>query len=104
MGCASFSGTNPCKFKDEFSLLHKSYRLPRIYDINSLQDNKIWLNNNIDHFITLNKLPPLIKGYLNAGGMVSKNFYIDREFETIDYCVIMLTDKIVSRYQKKFFN
>ena len=103
MGCASFSGTNPTKFKDEFSLLYKNYRLPRNYDISSLQDNQISLGTDIDHITTLNKLPPLIKGYLNAGGMVSKNFYIDREFETIDYCVIMLTDKIVSRYQKKFF-
>ena len=32
------------------------------------------------------------------------NFYIDNEFETIDYCVIMLTEKIVSRYQNKFLN
>ena len=103
IGCASFSGTNPSKFKDEFSLLYESYRLPRNYDIYSLQDNQILLTNNIDHSTTLNKLPPLIKGYLNAGGMVSKNFYIDREFETIDYCVIMLTDKIVSRYKRKFF-
>ena len=30
MGCASFNGTNPSKFEDEFSLLYKCYRLPRI--------------------------------------------------------------------------
>ena len=36
--------------------------------------------------------------------MVSKNFYIDKEFETINYCVIMLIEKIVSRYQNKFLN
>ena len=104
MGCASFHGTNPSKFKDEFSLLYESYRLPEDYDVKSLQSNEISFNKNINHSTTLNKLPPLIKGYLRAGGMVSENFYIDREFETIDYCVIMLTEKIVSRYQNKFLN
>ena len=104
MGCASFHGTNPSKFKDEFSLLYKSYRLPENYDVKSLQSNEISFNKNINHSTILNKLPPLIKGYLKAGGMVSENFYIDKEFETIDYCVIMLTEKIVSRYQNKFLN
>ena len=104
MGCASFHGTNPSKFKDEFSLLYESYRLPEDYDVKSLQSNEISFNKNINHPTILNKLPPLIKGYLRAGGMVSENFYIDTEFETIDYCVIMLTEKIVSRYQNKFLN
>ena len=104
MGCASFHGTNPSKFKDEFSLLYESYRLPEDYDVKSLQSNEISFNKNINHSTILNKLPPLIKGYLKAGGMVSENFYIDKEFETIDYCVIMLTEKIVSRYQNKFLN
>ena len=104
MGCASFHGTNPSKFKDEFSLLYKSYRLPEDYDVKSLQSNEISFNKNINHSTILNKLPPLIKGYLKAGGMVSENFYIDKEFETIDYCVIMLIEKIVSRYQNKFLN
>ena len=104
MGCASFHGTNPSKFKDEFSLLYESYRLPEDYDVKSLQNHEISFNKNINHLTTLNKLPPLIKGYLRAGGMVSENFYIDTEFETIDYCVIMLTEKIVSRYHNKFLN
>ena len=34
----------------------------------------------------------------------SENFFIDMEFVTIDHCVIMLTDKIVSRYQNKFLS
>ena len=104
MGCASFHGTNPSKFKDEFSLLYKSYRLPEDYDVKSLQSNEISFSKNINHSTILNKLPPLIKGYLKVGGMVSENFYIDKEFETIDYCVIMLIEKIVSRYQNKFLN
>lgn len=72
--------------------------------LNHFKVTKFHLIKNINHSLTLNKLPPLIKGYLRPGGMVSENFYIDAEFETIDYCVIMLTEKIVSRYQNKFLN
>tara|TARA_B100001121_G_scaffold212443_1_gene186076 strand:- start:113 stop:988 length:876 start_codon:yes stop_codon:yes gene_type:complete len=104
MGCASFNGTNPNRFKDEFSLLYKSYRLPKNYKVKSLQNNELSPEKNIKQSIILNRLPPLIKGYLRAGGMVSENFYIDKEFETIDYCVIMLIEKIVSRYKSKFLN
>ena len=104
MGCASFHGTNPSNFKDEFSLLYENYRLPEDYNVKSLQDNEISSGKNIKQSTSLNRLPPLIKGYLRAGGMVSENFYIDKEFETIDYCVIMLTEKIVTRYKNKFLN
>ena len=55
----------------------------------------------LKEFNILNKLTQLIKDYLKAAGMVSK-IYIDRDFQTIDYCVIMLIDQIFSRYQNKF--
>ena len=74
------------------------------YDIKSFQDNKILFGKIINHPTTLNKLLPLIKGYLIVGGIVSKNYYIDRKFETINNCVIMLIDKIVNRYNNKFLN
>ena len=49
MGCASFNGTNPSKFKDEFSLLYKSYRLPKNYNVKSLQDNEISLEKTLSN-------------------------------------------------------
>ena len=104
IGCASFHGTNPKKFRDEFSLLYGSYRLPKYYEVKSLQNNDIYLIKNFDNDSVLQKMPTLMKGYLKAGGMVSDNYFIDTKFETIDYCVIMLTDQIVSRYQKKFLH
>ena len=63
--------------------MYESYRLPKSYNVKSLQDNEIISGKNIKLSTTLNRLPPLIKGYLRAGGMVSENFYIDKEFETI---------------------
>ena len=61
MGCASFNGTNPSKFKDEFSLLYKSYRLPEDYDVKSLQDNEISFNKNINQSTILNKTTSINK-------------------------------------------
>ena len=49
-------------------------------------------------------LPPLIKGYLRAGGMMSKDYFIDKEFNTIDFCVVVFTDQIVNRYKNKFLH
>ena len=46
--------------------------------------------------------PPLIKGYLRARRMMSKDQFIDKEFNTIDYCVIVFTDEIINRYKNKF--
>ena len=86
------------------NLISQSFTLLSIHDMKSLQNNQISLIKNIDNFTISNKLPPLIKGYLKASGMVSKDLNIDREFETIDYCVIMLTNKFKSRYRNKFLN
>ncbi len=36
--------------------------------------------------------------------MVSKDYFIDKKFETIDFCVVVLTDKIVNRYYSKFLH
>ena len=53
MGCASFNGTNPSKFEDEFSLLYKCYRLPKNYDVDTIAeflyqyDNKSTTINNL---------------------------------------------------------
>ena len=49
-------------------------------------------------------LPPLIKGYLRVGGMMSKDYFIDKEFNTIDFCVVVFTDQIVNRYKNKFLH
>ena len=57
----------------------------------------------LNEFNTSNKLTSLIKDYLKPSGIVTKN-YIDREFQTIDNCVIIWIDQIVSRYQNKFLN
>ena len=59
-------------------------------------ENLTLFNGFVNRNLFLNH--SLIKGYLRAGRKLNKNFFIDTEFEIFDYCVIMITNKIVSPY------
>ena len=47
---------------------------------------------------TISALPPLIKGYLRVGALIGDGAVIDHDFNTIDVCVIVVTDRITDRY------
>jgi len=103
-GCASFHGTDPKKFRNEFNLLRKNFCLNDDFNVKSLQKNPIHFQTLQDEKMVFKNLPPLIKGYLRAGGMMSKDYFIDKEFNTIDFCVVVFTDQIIDRYKNKFLN
>ena len=103
-GCASFHGTDPKKFRNEFNLLRKNFCLNDDLNVKSLQKNPIHFQTLQDEKMVFKNLPPLIKGYLRAGGMMSKDYFIDKEFNTIDFCVVVFTDQIIDRYKNKFLN
>ena len=103
-GCASFHGTDPKKFRNEFNLLRKNFCLSDDFNVKSLQKNSIHFQKLHDEKMVFKNLPPLIKGYLRAGGMMSKEYFIDKEFNTIDFCVVVFTDQIVNRYKNKFLH
>jgi putative hemolysin len=50
----------------------------------------------------LNDLPPLIKGYLRLGGFVGDGAVIDRQFNTIDVCVVVATDRVTGKYYRHY--
>ena len=108
LGCASFHGTDIIKHTNELSYLRKNFSLPDEFSVKSL-DTKIYpsyteINSNINDLRTFVKLPPLIKGYLRIGGKVSHDCFVDYKFNTIDLCVIVITDKINEKYKKKYLN
>jgi putative hemolysin len=47
-------------------------------------------------------LPPLLKGYLRLGGMIGDGAVNDREFNTVDVCLILPTERVQARYQRHF--
>ena len=46
----------------------------------------------------LQAIPPLIKAYLRLGGFVGDGAFVDRDFNTIDVCVVMDTGRMTERY------
>ena len=54
----------------------------------------------LDRREAMRAIPALIKGYLRLNGFVGDGAYIDREFNTVDVCLIMETSRIADRYRK----
>ena len=106
IGCASFGGINIYKITNELDFLNKRYSIPNQLFIKSVQSN-LDLSNKIEYNYCekniFNNLPPLIKGYLRAGGMVSNEYFIDYQFNTIDICILLLTENIENKYKKNFY-
>jgi putative hemolysin len=58
--------------------------------------------DDINARAALNKLPPLIKGYLRLGGFVGDGAVIDADFNTTDVAVVVQTDLVTGKYYKHY--
>ena len=47
-------------------------------------------------------LPPLLKGYLRLGAMIGDGAVIDEQFNTTDVCVVLPTERVSERYQRRY--
>ena len=106
IGCVSFSSINLNLIKEEIKYLQNNHTLPDQWMVKSKQNNKILFNgdNIYCNEKVFNKLPPLLKGYLKMGGMVSDEYYIDYQFKTIDCFIAVFIDQINKKYKNKFLN
>jgi putative hemolysin len=107
-GCASFNGTDISKIEKELSYLYhyhlatdslRAKALDDLYvDMNILPKNEV--SHNMKQIFT--NLPPLIKGYLRVGASIGDGAIIDRQFNTVDVCIIMPTHLVTERYLKHY--
>ena len=101
-GCASFPGVNYKKYKQQLSLLHYYYLSPESIRPKALPPNNIKLKYcqkkdlNIDKIFK--SLPPLLKGYLRLGARISDGAFIDKQFNTIDICIVLKSDLLKEKY------
>lgn len=51
---------------------------------------------------TIAALPPLLKGYLRLGALIGEGAVIDRDFNTTDVCIIVVSDRITDKYFKHY--
>ena len=64
--------------------------------------NNINLNycqkKDLDVYKIFKTLPPLLKGYLRIGAKVSNGAFIDKQFNTIDICIVLKSNALKERY------
>ena len=104
-GCVSFHGVNIRDIKEEIFFLRENFSLPKQIEIKSLQKSTVINEDkNLKRNVVLNDLPPLIKGYLRAGAMISQEYFVDYDFNTIDLFALVFTENINHKYKKKILH
>lgn len=101
-GVASFPGTDPAPLAEALSYLRHEHLAPPDLRVRALPEHYVGMNlvprEAIDAPRALQAIPALIKAYLRLGGFVGDGAYIDREFNTVDVCVVMDTARMTERY------
>jgi Putative hemolysin len=105
-GCASFPGTDPADVGAELSYLHHYHLAPQDLRPRALERLYVSMSlvppDELDVHAALNDLPPLIKGYLRVGGFVGDGAVVDHQFNTTDVCIIVNTDKLTGKYERRY--
>jgi putative hemolysin len=105
-GCASFPGTKLDEMGAQLSYLHHFHMAPRALRPRALDHHYVSMGilprSGIDAQAALSELPPLIKGYLRVGGFVGDGAVVDHQFNTTDVCVIVKTDQLTEKYDRRY--
>ena len=101
-GCVSFNGTNYKKYKQQLSFLYYYYLAPEAIRPKALPPNDIQLKycqkKDLNVYQIFKSLPPLLKGYLRLGARVSDGAFVDKQFNTIDICIVLKSASLKQRY------
>lgn len=105
-GCASFHGTDTEALALPFSYLYHHHLAPEDLRPRALPQRFVPMDTipkaRIDAPAVHKALPPLIKGYLRLGGWVGDGAVIDHQFHTTDIIIIVKTDRVTSRYYRRY--
>ena len=110
-GCASLPGTDPQQNARPLSYLHYNHLAPEHLRARALPGRYVRTDllppreveaeeavAELEARAVLSALPPLIKGYLRLGGFIGDGAVIDPEFQTTDVCIIVVTDRLTTKY------
>jgi putative hemolysin len=105
-GCASLSGTDPDALALPLSYLHHYHPMPAGMQVKARPELFVEMNRLLkDAFDAregLRALPPLLKGYIRAGGAIGNGAVIDRQFGTTDVFIYFPLAGIDARYKSRF--
>ena len=102
-GVASFHGADPKPLAQALSFLHHNHLAPEDLRVRALPEGFAEMNlmppEAVDRVQAARQIPALIKAYLRLGGFVGEGAFVDRDFNTVDVCLLMDTTRMVQRYR-----
>ncbi len=105
-GCASLPGTDPDALATELTYLYGHHLAPPALCPRARRERYIDMRRLdptlVDPRRANQMLPPLIKGYLRAGGFVGDGAVVDPQFNTTDVAIIVKTDMITDKYFRHY--
>lgn len=105
-GCASLRGTDPRALREQLSYLHHFHLAPlplRPHAVGPTRiDRDLMPKLAIDPRHARALLEPIIKGYLRVGAGIGEGAYVDRQFNSVDVCIVMPTAHLSRRYRSHF--
>ncbi|MGF1551011.1 MAG: GNAT family N-acetyltransferase [Paracoccaceae bacterium] len=103
-GVASFHGADTAPLAHALSFLHHNHLAPHDLRVRAREGGYARMDllapEAVDRGEALRTIPALIKAYIRLGGFVGEGAWIDRDFNTVDVCLIMDTERMVERYRK----
>ena len=105
-GCASFHGTDAGRIQEQLAYLHHYHLAPQALQPHAIGGETLPMDRldrqDIDPLRALKGLEPLIRGYLRLGAVVGRGAHVDRQFNTIDVCMILPTAALSKRHMRRF--
>lgn len=100
-GVASFHGTDPQALAQPLSHLHHAHLAPADLrpKARAFQRMDLLAQEKIDRPAAMKETPSLIKAYLRLGGMVGEGAFIDRDFNTVDVCLVLDTARMSAKHR-----
>lgn len=105
-GCASFNGIDPKQHLLALSYLHHYHAAPeklRSYVLPSYAGKIDYLPKEmVDTGKAIMAMPPLVKGYLRLGCYIGEGVAVDKDYNCLDVCIILRTDKVGEKYANRY--
>jgi putative hemolysin len=105
-GCASLAGTDVASLALPLSYLHHFHPMPENMRVRAraelFTDMNLIAKDAIDPREALRTLPPLLKGYVRAGGSIGEGAVIDKQFGTTDVFIYFPLSIMDARYKSRF--
>lgn len=101
-GCASFPGDKPYRHALALSFLNQTTAGIGDWEVHAVKGRGVSMDmmpiEAINPRAALSAMPPLVKGYIRVGALVSGEAVVDKAFQTTDILVMLPVKQISERY------